>query len=98
MLPLQLLSILLSIVISQLSNPVLESRHIKQYPRMESTEETPTQPQETQAIQATQAQAAESPTQTITRVTKKRIKDPVKQQAGRLGAAIRTHNLKKNTS
>ena len=34
------------------------------------------------------------PSQTITRVTKTRVKDPVKQQAGRLGAAIRTHNLK----
>ena len=57
---------------------------------MESVEETPTQAQETPA----QAAVESPPSQTITTVTKKRIKDPVKQQAGRLGAAIKTHNLK----
>ena len=53
---------------------------------MESVEETTTQ--------AAVEKQDESLSQTITRVTKKRVKDSVKVAAGALGAKVRNHNLR----
>ena len=57
---------------------------------MELVEETTIQ-----AVEKQTTQEETPPLQKITRVTKqKRIKDPQKVSAGKLGGAVRTHNLK----
>ena len=65
---------------------------------MESAETT-LKPPPTELVEtgetSTPPQAQAPPQTVVTRVTKeKRVKDPQKQAAGKLGAAIRTHNLK----
>ena len=62
----------------------------------ETTLESPT-PSVAETVETSPPPQAQTPLpQTVvTRVTKeKRVKDPQKQAAGKLGAAIRTHNLK----
>ena len=64
---------------------------------MESAETTLEPPSElAETVETSTPPQAQAPPQTVvTRVTKEtRVKDPQKQAAGKLGAAIRTHNLK----